>query len=1244
MKNFKNFVRLIAFVVTMYQCLAIDEVIDCSNEELVTSVFNEPIDLTFNGTVKIYENVSINEILSTSNNEFDVMYIDARLQNVTDLSGSVSLNLIIFTTENFQNYAKEQTATRISLKINLGCGSGKERILVFFQPLQEGNYYSPIFSQSRYELLMPTPIFAGFDLTAFVEISAKDDDLTQNQINFTSITSSQHHISVGTKNISSSDKKTYFANMTLERIYMELPQQIEFVITATDNGVPPRSSNATVIIRSDPINRMPIKPRFIQQLYNGTINVDFSMEPIRMQLAAGSYQPEVRFTLSGSEIRGFEITDNKNGEILIQWNPSIVNHSFIMQHKKWELELRAEHPQLAETNAANVIVELVDFQSFFHFMSTYYEGLIDTNGQLELFPIIFYPLMYRTDIKFSFLENPQNMFNLTNNNFQVNINFMPNFTLDAFANDAFIKLTLRATWEQLSAITYVVITLPKKAAENTHPQSQQMLQFEKPLYVGNFSVAHGVELETMVLQNPIKGNNNASNVDAFKLSGEGSYLFRLMVDQLSPQKSQVQLQLNGTEVVNEAMQLQTPILLILEAKRENLTTYCSIVLQNPSRDVIAVNSTTVFVAHSLIGKLDLKNGNQTLAVDAIEIRPMDNLKDYEFLLKGDESTNFELIMNVNLSSLNVILKNDLPNATIESNKILILQVLAKLKGSLNIMDTLMIFVKLPQKECHATSKPTPNSPAFPNSNYVFTTFTNTTGSLGVVRAYSQEIASIFHYILEVDNDILAQRLSIEPFSGELMLYGSIEEGTYNFNVTAENMDTHETAHIQAVLKVSQKEECKLFEGVAVEKTLVVRHIAEEVPHHGFWNMKFNENCSFRIEEMWPKDKEYAYLNETSLKLDIMPIDREDAIFESMEEAQILIKLKLLCGNEQMPLKTNSAPRSSRSLDFIDRVYMQDIIYSPDTMWLHLIIDDINDNAPQFKLKYTLDYFGYPAGKANVDIYPEYLMQVETKDLDLGINAKIRYSMRNNAYFDIEPETGKIYPKGMVLQAQQQTELIVLATDRNGEGLISGTVIIVKGLAPDFYSLITLKENSSKSLEEITQELRETTGYAVKVIKMSYVPQVQTRSSRSDQAQLVCKAWIYAFRDQQLVECKELQKKLLDIRPVPSIINIESYEEAALHAGLAGNAPSTTGYIVAVVILSIVSATSIAFIIWRFYFNGELPSNCGSRDTYSNDNGQNCGNGQRTTKEGSREGADNQHTNRVKFSSLVENVTIGDCEK
>ena len=94
---------------------------------MVTSVFNEPIDLTLRGVIKVYENVTINEILSTTNNEFEINYIDARLE--PSVLGNDTKNLVLFTTKQFENYAREQTAARISLKLNLGCGMGKERVV-----------------------------------------------------------------------------------------------------------------------------------------------------------------------------------------------------------------------------------------------------------------------------------------------------------------------------------------------------------------------------------------------------------------------------------------------------------------------------------------------------------------------------------------------------------------------------------------------------------------------------------------------------------------------------------------------------------------------------------------------------------------------------------------------------------------------------------------------------------------------------------------------------------------------------------------------------------------------------------------------------------------------------------------------------------------------------------------------------------------------------------------------------------
>lgn len=108
--------------------------------------------------------------------------------------------------------------------------------------------------------------------------------------------------------------------------------------------------------------------------------------------------------------------------------------------------------------------------------------------------------------------------------------------------------------------------------------------------------------------------------------------------------------------------------------------------------------------------------------------------------------------------------------------------------------------------------------------------------------------------LWISLDLLAQRLSINPFTGELFLYGTIEEGNYLFNITAENNDNRKRAVVKALLKVQLKEECEPVESVAVEKTLMILHVDEEKPNYGLLNMTFNENCSFVIVDMWPNDK------------------------------------------------------------------------------------------------------------------------------------------------------------------------------------------------------------------------------------------------------------------------------------------------------------------------------------------------------------------------------------------------------
>ncbi|KAM7357701.1 uncharacterized protein ACRADG_002958 [Cochliomyia hominivorax] len=1196
--------------------------IDCSNEELVTSVFNEPIDLTLRGIIKIYENVTINEIISTTNNEFELNYIDARLESSTS---NDTKNLVLFTTEHFENYAKEQTAARISLKINLGCGMGKERVVIFFQPLKEGNYFSPLFDRLTYELIIPTPIFAGFDLTAFLEITAKDDDLTHNQIVFTSNDSLQHHVRVGTKNVTSADKKTYFANLTLEKILLELPQPIQFDIVATDNGNPPKSSQASIIIRSDPQHSLPPKPQFIHSLYKGLINLDFTMEPIKIQLSNGTYSPQVEFSLDGINTQGFTLQDHKNGSLNIIWNPGKLNRSEILKHNTWEMILRAEHKNLAEAGIANIVVELADLKNNFHFMRSYYEGDIDEIGELHITSIIFNPYTYQPDMTFS-LQTSNPFFYLSIQNYTLQLQLNENFTWQSLDDINYLKLGVKATWENLNALTHIVIKLPQIKDETP----QQMFQFEKPLYVGQLNETYDLEFEIISLQTDVK---NAQEIE-YRLMGNDSQHFYMMRHEYDIELKTIIDFFNKQE-----LKLNKTYLLVLEAKYKDLNTFTTLVINVPNMKQ-NVNK-KLFLTALVKGKISINNSTQNLSLESINVANEfgDYLKDFKFRLRGDYSLHFDVNVNYLNRSLDILLKTPLSAHNLENKQLLNLSLQALRAGPRGFNDTLTIFIELPMKECPKPLEPQSDPPQFSNSNYVFTIFTNQTGILGVVNAYTKVTNVTLHYILEVQNDLLAQRLSINPLTGELSLYGIIEEGNYLFNITAENLETRERALVRALLKVQQMEECNQFEGTVLEKTLMVLHIEEEKPFYGLLNINYNENCSFHIVDMWPNDREYVHVNYIFSTFDVIAIDREDVIFQNMSEPQITVKLRLKCKQEKLKRSAHMEKRSTQ-LSF-----NEDIPYSPDVMWLHIKIDDINDNAPEFKLHETPLYLGYPAENTIFDIYPEYLTKIEANDKDLGLNAKIKFSMRRNQYFDIEPETGKIYPKGNVLKKDEQTELIILATDQNGEGLVTGCVVIVKALTSDYYSLITLKENSTKSRRELEHELKQETGFNIKILKMAYVPQVVQQRAANNQS-LSCKAWIYGYHRQQLVTYKEMQEQILVKNPENNIVNMESYQEAALQAHL--ESKSHMGYLVATVLLAVICSSSLIFIIWRFCYKPTLNNTKCDRKTSTLNNGNDqqivaeCSHGSNNPKD-CMECNNHNDEQRIKFTDLVENVIVEETQ-
>uniref|UniRef100_A0A1A9WTK8 Cadherin domain-containing protein n=1 Tax=Glossina brevipalpis TaxID=37001 RepID=A0A1A9WTK8_9MUSC len=828
-----------------------NEIVDCTNREMVFSIFNEPIELSIRGVIKIYEDVTIDEITTISNNEFSYNYIDARLE-YSKQNDNKTKNLIIFANKYFENYAKEQTATRITLKIGLKCDMGREKILIFFQPLKEGNYFSPIFSQLEYEFVIPTPIFAAFDLTAFQEISATDDDLTNNQISFTSnVSSVLYHIAVGTKNQTTPDKKTYFANLILKRIFMELPQQIQFDIIATDNGIPSRSSKAVIKIRADPLNSLPVQPKFKQTLYKGFIDYNLKMKPLLIELENGTYSKDVRFILIGKDTQGFRLKDQRDGFILIEWNSKSINKNVILQKKLWEMELKGQHERYREFSKTAILIELADFEGNFHFMKNIYEGFINETGNLYIDVITFNPIIYQPEIEF---QINMNIYNLTTN---LRI-FKNNITLELLDTSivrhittvSYIKLGLQATWLHLKANTQIIIKLPQ-----------------------------------------------------------------------------------------------------------------------------------------------------------LELRPESN--------------------------------------TISSS----------------------------------------------NGNHV-------------------------------------------------------------------------------------------------EKSIMFKHIEEERHYYGILNLTFNENCTFHVINQWPQGKEFFYLNESSRNLDLIPVDREDRIFDNFIKPYIVIKLRLVCKKTLnfVGLQTQSFNQFLPNFEneHLNNIFDEhEIPYSSSLMWLYLIIDDINDNTPEFQGIENDLLLAYPVADMPSFIYPECIIHLNATDKDIDLNAQIIYKMRDNPFFDIENKTGQIYPLVNGLKEGESTELLIQAIDRNGQGLKKELRLSIKALSESFYILVTLRENVKKSINEITENLNNITDLRIQVIKLLYVPRTVLEKTPKNTNVFIYKAWICAFKDNQPILSKYLKKTLNTT--MDYIMNLESFEEIHLSNNTAQNSSIFVNYyLVFILCLFIVYSGCMALLIWYFY--------------------------------------------------------------
>lgn len=119
------------------------------------------IEIDVQNVISISNN-SNNNVLMTITKKFyhsattDNTYIDAVYSED---------KLVIFTTPDFEFYEQRETSFRMTMVLNFECSVGTRR-LTFFQDIKAVNNYEPEFSQEpSYEIVIPTPLPPGLDIT-----------------------------------------------------------------------------------------------------------------------------------------------------------------------------------------------------------------------------------------------------------------------------------------------------------------------------------------------------------------------------------------------------------------------------------------------------------------------------------------------------------------------------------------------------------------------------------------------------------------------------------------------------------------------------------------------------------------------------------------------------------------------------------------------------------------------------------------------------------------------------------------------------------------------------------------------------------------------------------------------------------------------------------------------------------------------------------------------------------------------
>jgi hypothetical protein len=260
--------------------------------------------------------------------------------------------------------------------------------------------------------------------------------------------------------------------------------------------------------------------------------------------------------------------------------------------------------------------------------------------------------------------------------------------------------------------------------------------------------------------------------------------------------------------------------------------------------------------------------------------------------------------------------------------------------------------------------------------------------------------------------------------------------------------------------------------------------------------------------------EYFTIDQTQKRLVATAFDREDSMFQGYVVPQFQIKLKLNCPDPEKfiistahtgfnstinvlhPIEQRLSPVDPSGKYF---VLTNEVFFANDVTTLNVIIKDVNDNAPLFTSPKSAEVFvlGYPEPEVAEKILPAYLYKVEAQDIDEGDNAAIRFSINSNNHFDINAETGVIYPLTNAMADSDTVTIEVQASDLNGNpsALSATQELRVKRLESKHLSVVTITNEKSENIEVIIEFIKARLNLDIRVLSQAMISLKQTTAGK-----------------------------------------------------------------------------------------------------------------------------------------------------